>query len=303
MNFEYTWVLAILPIVMIRTIAFYIFSEARRRTAINRWIAPHMRSVLLQNFSAGRRYIKWVMIIIAAVLILCALARPRWDYEWQEHKAEGAEVLFIIDTSKSMLAEDIKPNRMMRAKMVVLDFLDAVKASRVGIIAFAGEAFLQCPLTLDYDAFKLSLEEIEAVIYQGGTNIEMALNLAKATFNGPSEGRNIGFGDAAFPAATVSAAGTAASAFAARDFLRRGLVCLATLSHSARSSSLRPRLRRGEAGDSGIGVEGRFIGRGDSAGWSAGGAGRGPAPCRGGLAAVVPPADLPKPARRSSAPP
>jgi Ca-activated chloride channel homolog len=115
--------------------------------------------------------------------LFVALARPQAGYEWQETHRKGLELLFAVDTSKSMLAQDVKPDRLSRAKLAVHDLVDKLDGDAVGLLAFAGNAFLQCPVTLDYDAFRESLDALDTkVIPRGGTDIASAIREAEAVF-------------------------------------------------------------------------------------------------------------------------
>jgi Ca-activated chloride channel homolog len=115
--------------------------------------------------------------------LFVALARPQAGYEWQETHRKGLELLFAVDTSKSMLAQDVKPDRLTRAKLAVHDIVDKLDGDAVGLLAFAGNAFLQCPVTLDYDAFRESLDALDTkVIPRGGTDIAAAIREAEAVF-------------------------------------------------------------------------------------------------------------------------
>jgi len=114
-----------------------------------------------------------------------ALMRPQWGYDWREVKRSGLDILIAIDTSKSMLADDVKPNRLERSKLAVKDLLRSLEGDRVGLIAFSGTAFLQCPLTVDYNGFLLALNNLSIdVIPRGGTSISSAIRLAVNSYEG-----------------------------------------------------------------------------------------------------------------------
>jgi len=120
----------------------------------------------------------WVFVG-AIALIVIALARPQWGFSLQEVKRQGVDILLAIDTSKSMLTRDVKPDRLGRTKLAVRDLVKRLKGDRVGLIAFAGDAFAACPLTNDYGGFLLTLEDITtATIPRGGTNISSAIQEA-----------------------------------------------------------------------------------------------------------------------------
>jgi len=108
-----------------------------------------------------------------------ALARPQWGFEWQEVKRQGMDIFIVVDTSKSMLTQDVRPNRLERTKLAIQDFVSHLKGDRVGLIAFAGDAFYLCPLTVDYNGFLLSLNDLSVdSVPRGGTNIERAIEEA-----------------------------------------------------------------------------------------------------------------------------
>ncbi|MCK5421531.1 MAG: VWA domain-containing protein, partial [Deltaproteobacteria bacterium] len=95
------------------------------------------------------------------ILGIFALTRPQWGFHWEEIKRVGVDVMVAIDVSESMLAEDVKPNRLERAKREVIDLIEMLEGDRIGLIAFAGTSFVQCPLTLDYGACKMFLDYID----------------------------------------------------------------------------------------------------------------------------------------------
>ncbi|MDZ4241675.1 MAG: VWA domain-containing protein, partial [Candidatus Omnitrophota bacterium] len=103
----------------------------------------------------------------------------QWGFELQEVKRQGIDILLAIDVSKSMLTEDVKPNRLERTKLAVKDLIKKLKGDRIGLIGFAGDAFLFCPLTVDYGGFLLSLEDLDVTsVPRGGTNLSQAMSEA-----------------------------------------------------------------------------------------------------------------------------
>ena len=123
------------------------------------------------------------MILGTTFFSITALTRPQWGYEWQEVKHQGLDIIVVIDTSKSMLTQDVRPNRLERTKLAVKDLLKKLTGDRIGLVAFAGDAFLVCPLTIDYNGFLLSLNDMDVYsIPRGGTNIGRALEEALAGF-------------------------------------------------------------------------------------------------------------------------
>ena len=122
--------------------------------------------------------------ILGVIVLGIALARPQWDFSLEKREFSGTNIIFVLDTSKSMLANDVRPSRLDLAKMSILELLKSLSGDQVGLIAFAGTAFLQCPSTADYDAFKLALQATDTqIIPKGGTNLSAAMMLAAQTFD------------------------------------------------------------------------------------------------------------------------
>ena len=132
---------------------------------------------------ATRQKIRVGCLVLAVACLVLALARPQWGFDWEEVKQRGLDIVVAIDTSKSMLAEDIAPNRLARAKLAALDLMQRAKSDRLGLVAFAGTAFLQCPLTIDDAAFRQSVEALDVnTIPQGGTAIAEAIETALTAY-------------------------------------------------------------------------------------------------------------------------
>ena len=155
--------------------------DARQRAALATFASSHLHAQLTASFSAARRHWKRGLLLAAVGCLFLALARPQAGFRWEEVKRRGIEVVFAVDTSRSMLTPDVKPDRLTRAKLAVDDFVSHLNGDGVGLIAFAGNAFLQCPITLDYDAFHESLEALDTtIIPRGGTDIASAIREAQA---------------------------------------------------------------------------------------------------------------------------
>lgn len=163
--------------------ALFAWGERRRKRLLAEFASAKLLPELSRTVSPAKKFVKKTLLALGIFAVFAALARPQWGYHWAESKTRGIDIIFAIDTSKSMLAEDVKPSRLERAKLSVLDLLEVLDGDRIGIVAFSGQAFLQCPLTLDYDAFRLSLEALDTnVIQRGGTNIAAAISEADAAF-------------------------------------------------------------------------------------------------------------------------
>ena len=147
-----------------------------RKKVLTRFVQEHLVEELARNFSQKREILKDFFLLGVFIFSFLALARPQWGFEWQEIKRQAIDILVAVDTSKSMLTQDVKPNRLERTKLAVHDLLKQLKGDRIGLAAFAGEAFLLCPLTVDYSGFLLSLNELDVDnVPRGGTNLEKAI--------------------------------------------------------------------------------------------------------------------------------
>lgn len=155
-----------------------------QRIALAQFVSARLLPKLTSSVSAPRKLVKRILFMLGVGFVFIALARPQAGFEFQETHRKGLELLFAVDTSKSMLARDVKPDRLTRAKLAVTDLVAKLNGDGVGLIAFAGSSFLQCPVTLDYDAFRESLDALDVnVIPKGGTDIAAAIHEAEAVFN------------------------------------------------------------------------------------------------------------------------
>ncbi len=140
------------------------------------------------GFSQKRRWFKAVLIIAAFVFAVIALAGPQLGYRWEKTTEKGVDIMIALDCSKSMLAKDISPNRLERAKREIVDLLRMMRSDRAGLVAFSGNAFLQCPLTLDHEAFHIFLNALEpGFLPVGGTNLEAAIQTSYEGFEVESD--------------------------------------------------------------------------------------------------------------------
>ncbi len=171
MNFgapNWLWTLAILPLLVL------LYAQAERRSAIKlrEFVSPRLLPQLAGNVDRVRRAIRFAFVLLALALAIGALAKPRWGYTYEDVKRRGLDLLFAVDTSRSMLSNDVAPNRLERVKLAAQDLITDLQGDRVGLIAFAGRAFLQAPLTIDYDAAVESINDLDTkTIPEGGTNI------------------------------------------------------------------------------------------------------------------------------------
>jgi Ca-activated chloride channel family protein len=154
--------------------------DARQDAALAKFVAARLRRQLTRSISRGKRNAQRGLFLAAVICLFVALAGPLVGYRWEELRRRGNEIIFAIDTSRSMLTPDVRPNRLTRAKLAIDDFAKQLDGDAVGIVAFAGTAFLACPITLDYGALRESLGAIDTnTIPRGGTNISSAIQAAQ----------------------------------------------------------------------------------------------------------------------------
>jgi Ca-activated chloride channel family protein len=166
-------------------VLFWRWAAARKRRALGSFADPALGGSLIVGMSERRRRCKTAALFFAVVFIILALADPKLGYHWQRVAREGIDIVIAIDTSKSMLARDVKPDRIERAKMEVRELLDTLQGDRVALVAFAGSSYTVCPLTLDYAAVEMFLKVVKVgVVPLGGTDIGGAIEQAVRIFQG-----------------------------------------------------------------------------------------------------------------------
>ncbi len=164
-------------------ILLYRLLDRRNRNDLERFVSGKPLDQFLASISQPRRWLKRGCFVAAIALLFVALARPQVGYEWREVKRKGIDILFALDASRSMLAEDVSPNRLERAKLGMIDFVDKLEGDRIGLMPFAGSAFMLCPLTLDYNAFRESLDAIDTdIIPRKGTDLASAIRESGRAF-------------------------------------------------------------------------------------------------------------------------
>jgi len=179
-KFESNWafyLLFILPVI----IFLILFEYRKKRAGLKLFADPDLLPVLTRPIKRGIIFLKGLFLVIAIFFIILACAGPRWGFHLQEVQRRGVDIVFLLDVSASMQAEDVKPDRLERAKREITDFLKIAAGDRIGLVLFAGDAFVQCPLTLDYDAIAMFLGSVgvDALPVQGtdmGQGIKTTLN-------------------------------------------------------------------------------------------------------------------------------
>ena len=180
----YLYLLLLLPFLA----AFYLYSNYRRRKAIRKFGDPVLMAQLMPDVSKYRPDVKFWLVFAAIGLFAVLLARPQFGSKLETVKRQGVEVMIALDISNSMLAQDVQPSRLEKAKRLVAQLVDKMENDKVGMIVFAGDAFTQLPITSDYISAKMFLESINpSLISKQGTAIGAAINLATGSFT-PQEG-------------------------------------------------------------------------------------------------------------------
>lgn len=183
MNFENTVWLYLTPAIVLIAGGMIAFGLRRRESLLSKFAATRLLDQLTEKASHTRTLIKAMCILIALTALGIALARPQYGIEFSERKARGLDIVFVMDSSKSMLATDIRPTRLDRAKLAVIDLIERLESDRIGLVAFAGRAFLQAPPTLDYAAFRESLDAVgPETMTSGGSDIGNAIKEAEKAF-------------------------------------------------------------------------------------------------------------------------
>ena len=183
-NPQYLWLLLAIPALVL----IFWAAAARRRKRLARFGNPGVLEELMPEVSTGRTALKFILFCTAAVLLILAVARPQFGSKLREEKAQGVEMMLVVDVSNSMLAEDFEPNRLERTKYAINKLFDGLRQDRVGLIVFAGEPKVQLPITSDYRMAKAFAKRIDpSLVSVQGTAIGKALSQALLSFSGETE--------------------------------------------------------------------------------------------------------------------
>jgi len=174
--FEFLWIL--LPLIIL--FVWYIYW---RKKSISKFATAPLFEKLAPSQSATKHYVKFVLIVFAIVLLIIGLTNPKVGTQFEKVKREGVDVMIAIDVSRSMNAEDVQPSRMLKARQFVSNLMNKMSNNRIGLIVFAGNAYLQMPLTVDYSATKMYLKQINTdLVPTQGTAIGDAIELAQKSY-------------------------------------------------------------------------------------------------------------------------
>jgi len=181
---EFLYLLAGIPALII----IYIISYQIKKKSISKFGNPSVVSHLMPDISSLRSHLKFIILTLALISIIFALSGPQFGSKLKEIKRKGIEIIIALDISNSMLAEDIKPDRLERSKQAILRLLDQLDNDRIGLIVFAGDAYTQVPITTDYDGTRMFLNNINTdIVSRQGTAIDKAIRLAGNSFTQDAE--------------------------------------------------------------------------------------------------------------------
>jgi Ca-activated chloride channel family protein len=187
MNLVRAWMLHLLWVLPL-ALLLLLFLARQQRRVMERFAEERLLDRLAPPVNKGRRFLKSLFLLTAIGLLILALSGPRWGSHYQEVQQKGVDIMVLVDVSPSMMVTDVEPNRLERARREISDFLKVVEGDRVGLVAFSGAAFVQCPLTLDYGAVRMFLGALEPdLIPVPGTDLGAAIETGISAFDLTSE--------------------------------------------------------------------------------------------------------------------
>ncbi len=183
-NGEFLWGLLIIPVLTM----IFTWSRIARRSALKKFGNEEILSTLMPYTSKGRPILKFIILMLALAFFITGIARPQFGSKLKTVKREGVELIIALDVSNSMMAEDIQPNRLERAKRAISRLVDRLKDDKIGLVVFAGDAYTQLPITTDYNSAKLFLNAVNTqIVPKQGTAIGSAIDLAHKSFTPDGE--------------------------------------------------------------------------------------------------------------------
>lgn len=170
------WLLFLVPLVLVPA---YVWCFWRKTRTLRLLASSEMLAKINNTVSLRKQVFKAVLLVLGFICIVVALTEPKWNPQPQQIRRKGRDVVILLDTSRSMLAEDLKPNRLERSKIAILDLLEVLAGDRIAIVTFAGNATVKCPLTQDYAFVRMALADISTESSsRGGTLIGDAIRKA-----------------------------------------------------------------------------------------------------------------------------
>ena len=177
-----------LLIVILLLVVFYVVMVGKKRKAIAEFGNPELLKPLMPLLSFKRGTWKFVMLMLALAFVILGVAGPQFGSKLQQVKKKGVELMIVLDVSNSMMAQDIKPSRLEKAKMAISRMVEKLSDDKVGLVVFAGDAYVQLPITTDYSSAKLFLSGINTdIVPVQGTAIGSAIDLAARSFTPEAE--------------------------------------------------------------------------------------------------------------------
>ena len=187
-NLYYFYLLPVIPLLILG----YLFVFRKKAADLNTFANSKLLQKIGLSLNLRMLWFKAALMIVGVFFLIWALTGPKWGYHWEEVEKKGIDVIIAVDTSRSMLADDVKPNRLQAAKREIEDLLNVLEGDRVGLVAFAGSAFTYCPLTSDYGAFRLFLNDLNTnIIPLGGTSLSEAIRKSVAAFDTKSKNHQV----------------------------------------------------------------------------------------------------------------
>jgi Ca-activated chloride channel family protein len=187
-NPGYFWLLALIPAL----VGFFIWAYQRKQRMLSRFASLSLVRKLIPSYGQSRTIAKWSMFILFFFFFTVALTRPRFGVKTEMVERRGVDVIIALDISQSMLAQDVVPDRLDRAKHEIAKFIGLLKGDRIGLVVFAGESFVQCPLTLDYATAKMFLDVVDCSwISVQGTALADAIGMAVKSFRSQKRSHNV----------------------------------------------------------------------------------------------------------------
>ncbi len=179
-HIEFFYLLLLVPVFLL---LYWMYNRWKKK-AERRFGDQQVISTLMPRVSDGKPLVKFLLLLIAFLFLVIGLVDPQVGTKLEKVKRQGIDMMLVLDVSNSMLAEDIKPNRLERSKMAISNLIDRLEGDRIGIVIFAGNAYKQLPLTTDYSAAKLFLSAVDTrIVPTQGTAIGEAITMASESFD------------------------------------------------------------------------------------------------------------------------
>ena len=176
----YLHLLWLIPVLVL----FLRWALKRKRLLTEKFLGSELTAILIGGTYQEKQNVRLRYLVLGLLFLVLAMAQPQWGYRWEEIHQRGIDIVIALDISNSMLAEDIKPNRLKRAQHKINDLISMLEGDRIGLVVFAGSAYVQLPLTLDYSAARLFLSAIDTdLISNQGTALGQAIKMSMKAFN------------------------------------------------------------------------------------------------------------------------